>query len=87
MEGKPPVLADPTAADSDDRSKLSLALTASVPTNGECCRAVRTSRWSNPSLSSTRAIRHRVTEWPRDRTRNIAPSISLLPVIAEGAGS
>jgi hypothetical protein len=87
VEGKPPMPADPTAANSNDRCKLSLALTASVPANGECGRAVHTSGWSNPSLSSTRAIRHRVSEWPRDRTRNVAPSIFLLPVMAERTGS
>ena len=80
--------ADPDPAYSGGRSKLCLILTASAPTNGECGRAVRTSQWSSTSLPPTRAIRE-----PRKavalgaRTRNIAPSISLLRVIAEGAGS
>ena len=42
--------ADQTAADSDDRSKLCLTLTASVQANGECGRVVRISRWSSTSL-------------------------------------
>ena len=38
--------ADPTAAHSDDRSRLCLTLTASAQPNGECGRAVRISRRS-----------------------------------------
>lgn len=79
--------ADLTHANPDDRSKLGLTLTVSVQANGECGRAVRTSRWSSTGLPPTGAILSRVNGWPRDRTRNIAPPISLLRVIAEGAGS
>lgn len=79
--------ADPTAANPDDRSKFCVRLTASPQANGECGREVRTSWCSSTSLSPTHAIGHRVSGRPRNRTQNIAPSISLLCVIAEGAGS
>jgi hypothetical protein len=79
--------ADPTAPNSDHHSKLCLALTASAQANGECGRAVRTSRWPSTSPPPIHVIRRHARGWPRDRTRNLAPSISLLRVIAEGAGS
>ena len=79
--------ADPTAAHSDDRSRHCLTLTASAEPNGECGRVVRISRrsqhkpFAHPREPSPRK------RAARDRTRNLAPSISLLRVIAEGAGS
>jgi hypothetical protein len=78
--------ADPTRANPDDRSKLSLTLTSSAQTDGECGRAVHTSRLSSTSLPPTRAIRNRINGRPKQRTRNTAPSIYLLRVISEGAG-
>jgi hypothetical protein len=79
--------ADPTAANSGDRSRHCLTLTASAQPNDECGRVVHISRWRSPNLSPTPATRHRAGGRPRGRTRNLAPSISLLRVIAEGAGS
>jgi hypothetical protein len=76
--------ADPTAANRDDRSKL-CTLTASVQANDECGHAVHTR--SSTSLSSTNAIRSRANVRRLGRTRNIAPSILLLHIVAEGAGS
>ena len=78
---------DPTAANPDDRPKLCLTLTPSVPANDECGNAVLTSRFSSTSLSPISAIRNRANGRRGDRTRNIAPSISLLRIVAEGAGS
>jgi hypothetical protein len=43
--------ADPTAANSDDRSKLCLPLAASAHANGAGGRSVHTSPWSCTSLS------------------------------------
>jgi hypothetical protein len=79
--------ADPIPTNPDDCFKLRLILTVSAQVNGECGRAVRTSRWSSTSLSLTRAIRDGINGRPRGRTWNIAPSISMLRVIAHGAGS
>jgi hypothetical protein len=79
--------ADPTAAHSDDHSRRCLTLTASAQPNGEYGRAERKSRRHSTNLPPIRAICHRARGLPRDRTRNLAPSISLLRVIAEGAGS
>ena len=62
-------------------------LTASVQANGERRRDVLTSRFSSTSLSPISAIRNRANGRLRDRTRNIALSISLLCVVAEGTGS
>ena len=83
--GKPPMPADPTAANRDDRSKLCRTLTASVQANDECGHAVHTR--SSTSLSSTHAIRSRANVRRLGRTRNIAPSILLLHIVAEGARS
>jgi len=78
--------AGPTAAHSDDSSRHCLTLTARTQPNGECGHVVRMSRRRSTHLSPIRAIRHRASGQPRDRTRNLAPSIFLLRVIAEGAG-
>ena len=78
--------ANPVTAHSDDRFRYCLTLTASAQRNGECGRVVRVSRRSS-SLSLIRGIRHRARGRLRDRTCNLAPSISLPRIIAEGAGS
>ena len=79
--------ANPTPAQSDDRSRHCLTLTASSQPDGECGRVVRLSRRRSTNLPPTRATRRRARGRPRDRTRNLAPSISVLRVIAEGGGS
>ena len=78
--------ANPTAAHSGDRSRRCLILTASAQSTGECGRVVRTSRRST-SLPSSREICHGERGRPAAETRNLAPSISMLWVIAEGAAS
>jgi hypothetical protein len=79
--------ADLALAYSGGRSKLRLILTANAPTNDECGRAVRTSQLSSTSLPPTRAVRSRTKRCPRRQARNIAPSIYLIRVISERAGS
>ena len=75
--------ADPTPANSDDCSRLCLPMAASAQANSACSRVVRTFQWSSTGLSPTRAIHHRVNRRIRDWTRNFAPFVSLLGVIAE----
>jgi hypothetical protein len=79
--------ADPTAAHSDHRSRHCLTLTASAQANGECGRVVRISRRCSTNPSPIRAIPHRARRRPHGGTQNLIPSVSLLRVIAEGAGS
>jgi hypothetical protein len=79
--------AEPTAAHSHDRSRHCLPLTVGAQPNGGCGRVVRISRRRSTNLPPIRAIRHRARGRLRDRTRILAPSISLVRVIAEGAGS
>ena len=78
---------DPTAAHSDDRSTPWLTLTASTQPSRECGRVIRISRRRSTNPSPISAIRHRARGRSCARMRNLAPSISLLRVIAEGAGS
>lgn len=78
--------ADPTAGHSDDCSRHCLPLTASAQPNGERSRVVRIpQRLTNPP--PIRAICHCARGRLLGRMRNLALSISLLRVIAEGAGS
>lgn len=78
---------DRTAAHSDDRSGHCLTLTGRAWPKGERGRVVRLSRRRSTNSSPTRATSHRARSRPRDRTRNLAPSISLLRVISGGGGS
>jgi hypothetical protein len=79
--------ADPNAVHSDDRSRHCLTLTASAYLNGECSHVMRIARRRSIDLSPVRAIRRRARRRPRGRTQGLAPSISLLRIVAEGAGS
>ena len=79
--------ADPTSANTDDRSKLCLPMADGAQASGACGRAVRTSPWSSTSLPSTHAIHYRVSGVPRTGLRRIAPSNFPLRVIAERADS
>jgi hypothetical protein len=79
--------ANPTPAQSDDRSRHCLTLTASTQPDGKCGRVVHQSRRRSTNLSPTGATGHRAGGRSRDRTRNLAPSSSLLRVIVEGGGS
>jgi hypothetical protein len=81
------MLTDPIAAHTDDRFRNCLTLTASGQLNGESGRAARISQRHSPNTSPIRAVRHLARGRLRDRTRNLAPSISLLRVIVKGAGS
>jgi hypothetical protein len=78
---------DLTAAHSAGRCRLHRTRAIGAEPNGQCGRAVRTSRRrsENPSLSM-HAIHHRASVRPHNRLRTLAPHISMLHV-AEGAGS
>ena len=79
--------ADRTAAHSGDRSRRCLTLAGSARPNGKRDRVVRLSRRRSTDPSPIRATSHRARRRPPDRTRNLAPFISLLRAIAEGGGS
>ena len=79
--------ADQTAAHSDDRSRHCLTLAASAQPNGKCGRVVRISRWRSTNLSPIRATITAKEGGRATRSRNLAPSISMLRLVAEGAGS
>jgi hypothetical protein len=77
-----------TAAHSDGRCRLHRTRAIGAEPNGRYGRAPRTSRRrsEDPSLSM-HAIHHRASVRPHDRPRTLAPHISRLHVVAEGAGS
>ena len=79
---------DLTVAHSDGRCRLHRTRRIGAEPNGQCSRAVRTSRRrsENPSLSM-HAIHHRASVRPYDRPRTLAPYIPMLHVVAEGAGN
>jgi hypothetical protein len=79
---------DLTAAHSDGRCRLLWTRAIGAEPNGQCGRAVRTSRRrsENPSLSM-HAIHNRAGVRPHDRPRTLAPHIFMLHIVAEGAGS
>ena len=79
--------ADRTAGHSDDRSTHCLTLTASARPYGESGRVGRISRRRSTNLPPIRAIRHHARGRFHNQLWILAPSISLLCVIAEGAGS
>jgi hypothetical protein len=74
---------DLTAAHFDGRCRLHRTRAVGAGPSGQCCGAVRTSRRrsENPSLSMY-AIHHCASVRPR----TLAPLISMLQVVTEGAG-
>ena len=80
------MLSDLTDAHSDDRATPWLTRAASRQPNRGCGRVIRISRRCSTNPSPISAIRHRARGRSCARMWNLAPSISLLRVIAEGAG-
>ena len=79
--------ADPTAKCSGNHSKRCLTLATSAQLNGKRGRVMRICPRRSTSLAPIRVVSHHARRWPTDRTRDLAPSISLIRVIAEGSGS
>jgi hypothetical protein len=77
---------DLTAAHSDGRCRFFRTRAVNAELNGHCGRALRISRWPSTNLPlSMHAIHHRASVRPHHPLRTLAPQISMLHVVAEGA--
>jgi hypothetical protein len=82
------MLPDQNAAHPEDRCGHCRTRADSAEPNGYCGRAVRISRWRSTNLSkSMHSIHHRASVRHYDSSLTLAPKISKLHVVAEGAGS
>ena len=77
-----------TAAHSNGRCSLHRTRTVIAEPNSRCSRAVRIAqRRSTNLLLSLHAIHHRAGVRPHNPPQTLTPQMSMLHVVAEGAGS